>query len=105
VSIRACRADLSAIVLGPTDEGRRPCGGGSIRGLILALLPTICVHLRFVFDSNTKPPIGDVTNVEGNRKYADYNAILMDNVGHFIQLERPKEFNENLSKCLAELLK
>jgi hypothetical protein len=23
---------------------------------------------------NAKPPIGDITNVEGNRKYADYNA-------------------------------
>jgi pimeloyl-ACP methyl ester carboxylesterase len=54
---------------------------------------------------NAKPPLSDPTNVEGNRKYADYSAILMDDVGHFVELERPKEFNENLSKCLVELSK
>ena len=88
----------------------------------IAADPTVCIALKLdtpnldlkqlfinagvpIRAINAKPPIGDVTNVEGNRKYADYNAILMDNVGHFIQLERPKEFNENLSNCLAELLK
>jgi sigma-B regulation protein RsbQ len=43
------------------------------------------------------------TTVEVNRKYADYDAILMNDVGHFLQLERPKEFNEHLSKFAAAL--
>jgi sigma-B regulation protein RsbQ len=54
---------------------------------------------------NAKPPLADSTNIEGNRKYADYDAILMDSAGHFLQLERPQEFNENLSKWVAALSK
>jgi pimeloyl-ACP methyl ester carboxylesterase len=50
---------------------------------------------------NAKPPGAPPTNFEGNRKYADYDAVVMDNVGHFIQLERPKEFNEHLTKFAA----
>lgn len=43
------------------------------------------------------------TNIESNRRYADYDAILMDGVGHFLQLERPAEFNAHLRSYLAEL--
>jgi pimeloyl-ACP methyl ester carboxylesterase len=54
---------------------------------------------------NAKPPAAPITTVEANRKYADYDAVLMDDVGHFIQLERPKEFNEHLAKFAAALVK
>lgn len=54
---------------------------------------------------NAKPPGAPATTVEANRKYADYDAVLMDDVGHFIQLERPKEFNEHLAKFAAALSK
>jgi len=50
---------------------------------------------------NAKPPLAPVTAFETNRKYADYDAVLMDGVGHFIQLERPQEFNEHLAKFAA----
>lgn len=43
------------------------------------------------------------TAVETNRKYADYDAVLMAGVGHYPQLERPAEFNERLFEVLAEL--
>jgi pimeloyl-ACP methyl ester carboxylesterase len=50
---------------------------------------------------NAKPPSAPPTTIEANRKYADYDAVLMDDVGHFIQLERPREFNEKLAKFAA----
>jgi pimeloyl-ACP methyl ester carboxylesterase len=46
---------------------------------------------------NAKPPAAPPTNFEGNRKYADFDAVVLDDVGHFIQLERPKEFNDHLA--------
>ena len=52
---------------------------------------------------NAKRPPGEDTNFAGNRKYADFDAAIMDNVGHFIQLERPREFNEQLAKFAASL--
>ncbi len=54
---------------------------------------------------NAKPPYSGPTTIETNRKYADYDAVLLDDVGHFIQLERPKEFNQHLSRFAAELAK
>jgi sigma-B regulation protein RsbQ len=50
---------------------------------------------------NARSPVP--TNFEANRKYADYDAVLIDDVGHFIQLERPKEFNQTLAKFAAAL--
>jgi pimeloyl-ACP methyl ester carboxylesterase len=43
-----------------------------------------------------RPPIGPVTAIETNRKYADFDAVLMDSVGHYPFLERPDEFNAKL---------
>jgi len=43
------------------------------------------------------------TTVEANRQYADFDAVLMPGVGHFLQLERPAEFNRHLREVLAEL--
>lgn len=43
------------------------------------------------------------TAVETNRKYADFDAVLILGVGHFLQLERPAEFNERLQKVVAAL--
>jgi pimeloyl-ACP methyl ester carboxylesterase len=54
---------------------------------------------------NAKPPAAPTTTTEVNRKYANFDAVLMDDVGHFIQLEKPKEFNEYLAKFAEELTK
>ncbi len=48
-------------------------------------------------------PMQYATAVEANRQYADFDAVLMPGVGHFLQLERPAEFNERLREVLAEL--
>jgi pimeloyl-ACP methyl ester carboxylesterase len=45
------------------------------------------------------------TEVEINRKYApDFDAVLMDGVGHFLYLERPDEFNALLDRTIADVV-
>ena len=44
------------------------------------------------------------TNVEGNRKYhPDFDAEIMEGVGHFLMMEAPEEFNRRLSEILSNL--
>jgi pimeloyl-ACP methyl ester carboxylesterase len=40
------------------------------------------------------------TAVAINKKYADFDAVLMDAVGHYPMLEKPAEFNEKLRGVL-----
>jgi pimeloyl-ACP methyl ester carboxylesterase len=49
------------------------------------------------------PRAAPPTAVETNRKYADYRAVLMEGVGHYLMLERPAEFNKHLRELLKEL--
>lgn len=45
------------------------------------------------------------TEIEINRKYApDFDAVLMDDVGHFLYLERPDEFNTLLDRAIADIV-
>jgi len=46
---------------------------------------------------------GMPTAIETNREYADFDAVLMEGVGHYPQLERPEEFNRELLDVLEEL--
>ncbi len=41
------------------------------------------------------------TNVEANRKHADFDAVIMNGVGHYPHLEKPAEFNARLREVLA----
>ena len=44
------------------------------------------------------------TNVTANRKYRpDFDGIVMEDVGHFLMMEKPEEFNALLRKMLAAL--
>ncbi|AMV23672.1 Sigma factor SigB regulation protein RsbQ [Gemmata sp. SH-PL17] len=43
------------------------------------------------------------TAVETNKKYADYDAVTISDVGHYPMLEKPKEFNEKLQDVLKGL--
>lgn len=43
------------------------------------------------------------TEIEINRNYSDFDAILMEEVGHYPQLEKPEEFNAHLLHLLTEL--
>ncbi|MCP3981764.1 MAG: alpha/beta hydrolase [bacterium] len=43
------------------------------------------------------------TEIEVNRKYADFDAYLMDDVSHFLMLEQPEEFNVLLERAIEKL--
>jgi pimeloyl-ACP methyl ester carboxylesterase len=62
-----------------------------------AKVPVRCINSAggFMFFTPTDATI--------NKKYADYGAILIENVGHFPMLEKPAEFNERLRGVLKEL--
>jgi pimeloyl-ACP methyl ester carboxylesterase len=38
-----------------------------------------------------------------NKKYADFDAVIMEGVGHYPMLERPGEFNQKLREVLKGL--
>jgi pimeloyl-ACP methyl ester carboxylesterase len=42
------------------------------------------------------------TAIEVNKKYADFNAVTMEGVGHYPMLEKPAEFNQKLREVLKE---
>jgi pimeloyl-ACP methyl ester carboxylesterase len=46
-------------------------------------------------------PTSPATNVAANKKHADFDAVIMDGVGHFLHLEKPAEFNARLVEVLA----
>ena len=62
-----------------------------------AQVPVRCINAA------PRPPMGPVTEIETNRKYGDFDAVLMDSVGHYLMLERPAEFNAKLLDVLAAL--
>jgi pimeloyl-ACP methyl ester carboxylesterase len=45
------------------------------------------------------------TAVDINKKYADYNAVTIADVGHYPMLEKPAEFNQKLKDVLKEFAK
>src|SRR5262249_51577048 len=45
------------------------------------------------------------TDVAVNKKYADYDAVTIDGVGHYPMLEKPDEFNDKLREVLKEFAK
>ena len=44
------------------------------------------------------------TAIETNRRYADFDAVLVDGVGHFLQLERPEAFNAHMREMLEQIV-
>lgn len=44
------------------------------------------------------------TEVEVNRQYADFEAVLMDDVGHYLQMTRPDRFNPLLLQAIQDIL-
>ena len=42
------------------------------------------------------------TAVANNKKYADYDAVIIDEVGHYPMLEKPAEFNQKRRVVLKE---
>ena len=44
------------------------------------------------------------TSIETNKKYGDYNAVIIEDVGHYPMLEKPDEFNQKLREVLKEFV-
>jgi pimeloyl-ACP methyl ester carboxylesterase len=63
-----------------------------------AMLAAAGVPVRCINSGKTA-----VTDIEANLRYGNYNAVLMDGVGHFVMLERPEEFNRLLAEAVEEL--
>jgi pimeloyl-ACP methyl ester carboxylesterase len=42
------------------------------------------------------------TAVETSKKYADFGAVTIEGVGHYLMLEKPDEFNRKLRDALKE---
>lgn len=66
---------------------------------IQALLRNAGAPIRGINSAGSPWP----TNVAANRKYADFDAVVMTGVGHYPHLERPGEFNEHLERWIAAL--
>ena len=44
------------------------------------------------------------TNVEANRSYqSNFDGVVMDDVGHFLMMEAPEEFNTHLAQVVAAI--
>jgi pimeloyl-ACP methyl ester carboxylesterase len=61
-----------------------------------AQAPVRCINSSGGFKFHTP------TAIDVNKKYADYNAVLIEEVGHYPMLERPEVFNEKLREVLKE---
>jgi len=90
---RACLSDHAAAV-------------ALLRGLesfdLPAALSGAGVPVR-VINAAPRPPERMATDVEGNQRYADFEAVTLEGVGHFPMLERPQAFDRCLRRFVTEL--
>jgi pimeloyl-ACP methyl ester carboxylesterase len=61
-----------------------------------AKVPVRCINSAGGYQFHTP------TAVDVNKKYADYKAVFIDEVGHYPMLEKPAEFNQKLKDVLKE---
>jgi pimeloyl-ACP methyl ester carboxylesterase len=84
---------------------------GADTGVALALLRSYpgVDFVALLADANTpvrcinaapSGPTSLITKVASNRRYGDFDAVLMEGVGHYLHLERPGEFNARLREIL-----
>jgi pimeloyl-ACP methyl ester carboxylesterase len=66
-----------------------------------ALMNDAKVPIRCI-NSAPETQFATPTAIDINKKYADFDAVIMKGVGHFPMLEQPAEFNRNLREVLKE---
>jgi len=85
------------------EESNAVAGAALMRDFIAMDIPAMFraagVPIRAI---NADAP--NVTQVETNRKYADFDVLLMHNVGHYLHMTRPDEFNGLLLETLEQML-
>lgn len=92
--------------LGEKAAGREPAAMIALIRELLAFdlkaalkgagVPVRCVNSAGGFQFFTP------TGVETNKRYADFDAVTIPDVGHYPMLEKPEEFNEKLRGVLRE---
>jgi len=68
-----------------------------------ALLSGAGVPVRAV-NAAASPPMIPETKVETNRRYADFDATLIEGVGHYLLLEKPAEVDRALRAALGQIV-
>ena len=63
-----------------------------------AQVPVRCINSAGGFKFFNK------TAIDVNKKYADFDAVLIEEVGHYPMLEKPAEFNQKLRGVLKEFI-
>jgi len=98
--------DAPAAIRERVDE--ETCGNDA--GAAIALLETLRDYDQAAALREVGVPVWAInatlfpTEVEINRKYApSFQVILMEGVGHYPQVERPSEFQENLRRVLRSM--
>jgi len=66
------------------------------------LLSSVNVPVRVIYAA-LGDSIESQSIVETNKKYADFDAVFVQGVGHFLQLEKPNDINRHLRIFLNEL--
>lgn len=78
---------------------------GVLRGYVgldqAALLERAKVPVRCI-NAAARPPDGQETRIEQNRKHGDFDAVLVEGTGHFVMLQAPDQVNVQLRKWLGE---
>jgi pimeloyl-ACP methyl ester carboxylesterase len=67
-----------------------------------SLLSSAGVPVRCIYAASDDPS-GPQSYVEINKKYADFDAVFVDGVGHFLYLENPEEVNRHLLAFVSEI--
>jgi pimeloyl-ACP methyl ester carboxylesterase len=62
------------------------------------------VPVRCINSVPGKAPANHATEIGNNRRYADFDAVFIERVGHYPMLERPGTFNVKLAEVLADIM-
>jgi len=85
------------------DEANADTGKALIRDFTTLDMPALFreagVPIRAINAATPNP-----TRIEANRAYADFDAVLIEDVGHYLQMTRPDEFNAQLLSTLEGLV-
>jgi pimeloyl-ACP methyl ester carboxylesterase len=85
------------------EESNAEAGNALMRDFATIDLPVLFqeagVPIRAINAAGPNP-----TQVETNRRYADFDAVYMEDVGHYLHMTRPEEFNRLLLETLNQIL-
>ena len=97
------QAIIQQVMQAGCDEARSDTGTALIRDVGTIDMPAwfrdAGVSIRAVNAATPNP-----TQIETNRRYADFDAVLMNDVGHYLHMTRPDAFNELLLETISTIV-